>query len=784
MIKLINLSKVYKRKGSSEDVVALSNINLSFEEKGFVAVLGASGSGKTTLLNLIGGLDTPTSGNMIVDGLSTKDFKAREWDAYRNEKIGFVLQNCYLLSHLNVRDNIKIKLQINRKKSKTANELVDNALKSVDLLDKKFDKPKALSGGQKQRAAIARAIVNRPTVILADEPTGALDSKTGNQIMGLLKELSKDHLIIMVTHNNEYANKYADRVVELKDGRVINDSNPVPIDNSVNPEGSLSRVSIPPTTTFKWGLKNLVIKKYSTISIVIAASLGLAGVGLILSISSGVQKAFDKAEANAFGRYPVTISSYSKQSSEGSSSNYEKYTDEQSVFVDYSNYAKQEHYNYMSDRFLSYMGEMPKSYYYVSYQSSSTTFNIFAKANDSRYLKVSSTGSIFYKGVESLDFLQDQYDCLKGKMPQNENELALVVDAYNRVNVASLYSLGFDVETSIISDAKFTFDQIIGKTYKYVTNDQYYEYDESQEIYKRRNKTNQEFFNESSYDLQIVGILRERRDNTNALLNNGIIFTPAFERKTLADANTSAIVAAQKAAGLSKNVRTGEAYTDYQSGSMNYSKEYLYEEDLYELGAMERVRTIYYFTKNYSNRQNISNYFKHYVKSEEVDFSTLSYSDYLEHASMQFDGALALMTSVLYVFAIISVIVSAILNAILTYISTHQRTNEIGLLRSMGARKIDIALMVETESMLTGLLGGGLSILAATLLIKPLNVLVSKAIYQYNFYLLSDTTFNLGGFKWWVAPILIGLALLTALISALIPAIIASKKDPAKAINE
>ena len=784
MIQLVNLTKIYKRKAAKEDVVALDNINLVFPEKGFIAILGASGSGKTTLLNLIGGLDTPTSGNMIVDGLSTKDFKAREWDSYRNEKIGFVLQNCYLLPHLNVKDNVKIKLQINRKKSKTADEMVESALKSVDLLDKKFDRPKALSGGQKQRVAIARAIVNQPTVILADEPTGALDSKTGTQIMELLKELSNNHLVIMVTHNNEYASKYADRVIELKDGQVINDSDPIPVENAQNEVNPLSRVSIPAQTTVKWGLKNLVIKKFSTISIVIAASLGLAGVGLILSISSGVQTAFDKAEANAFGRYPVTISSYSRQSSEGSSTEYTKYTDEESVFVDYSNYAKQEHYNYMSERFLTYMDEMPKNYYYVSYQSSSTTFNIFAKANESRYLKVSSTGSIFYKGVESLEFLKDQYDCLKGKMPQNENELALVVDAYNRVNVASLYSLGFDVETSIITDAKFTFDQIIGKTYKYVTNDEYYTYNESQEIYQRVNKTNQQFFEGSSYTLEIVGILRERRDNTNALLNNGIIFTPAFERKTLTDARNSAIVQAQLEAGLTKNVRTGEPYEDYQSGSMNYSKEYLYEEDLYELGSMERVRTIYYFTKNYSNRQNISNYFKHYVKDEEVDFSTLSYSDYLEHASMQFDGALKLMTSVLYVFAIISVIVSAILNAILTYISTHQRTNEIGLLRSMGARKIDIAFMVETESLLTGLLGGALSILLAVFLIKPVNVLISKAIYQYNFYLLSDTTFDLGGFKWWVAPIIIGLALLTALISALIPAIIAAKKDPAKAINE
>lgn len=784
MIKIENLFKIYKRKGSSEDVVALNNINLSFEEKGFVAILGPSGSGKTTLLNIIGGLDRPTSGNMIVDGLSTKDFEDKDWDSYRNEKIGFVLQNCYLLSHLNVEDNVRIKLQINRKKGKIADELLENAIKSVGLEDKRYDRPKSLSGGQKQRVAIARAIVNKPTVILADEPTGALDSKTGQQIMDLLKELSKDHLVVMVTHNNNYASKYADRIIELKDGEVVNDTHPIDAVEEIKNPKQLEKVSIPVSTTVKWGLKNLIIKKFSTISIVVAASLGLAGVGLILSISSGVQAAFDKAESNAFGRYPVTISSYSKQSSEGSTDEYEEFPSEQSVYADYSDYAKQEHYNYMSDRFLSYMDKMPKKYYYVNYESSSTTFNIFAKANDTRYLKVPSTGSIFYKGVESLSFLNDQYDCLKGKMPQEENELAIVVDSYNRMNVASLYSLGFDVDISTILDAKFTFDEILGKEYRYITNDQYYEYDDVEEIYKRTDKTAQEFYELSSYTLKIVGILRERKDNTNALLSNGVIYTPAFEAKALSDARNSAIVQAQLAAGLSRNVRTGEPYQDYQSESVLYSAQYMYEKDLYELGSMERIRAIYYFTKNYSNRQNIERYFKKYVKDDEVDFSSLSYSDYLQRASMQFDGALALMTGVLYVFAIISVIVSAILNGILTYISTHQRVNEIGLLRSLGARKKDIAFMVETESLLTGFLGGILSILVSIILIKPINMLVESAIYRYNFYLLSDTTFDLGGFNWWVAPIIIGLALLTALISALIPAIIASKKDPAKAINE
>lgn len=783
MLTLKNISKIYTRKQSDDNVVALNSVSINFPEKGFVAILGASGSGKTTLLNIIGGLDTPTSGNMIVDGLSTSEFNISDWDSYRNNKIGFVLQNCYLLPHLNVRDNIAIKLQINRQNPDKINEMVDKALEEVGLYDKKFDHPKALSGGQKQRVAIARAIVGDPTVILADEPTGALDSKTGFQIMEILKKLSKDHLVVMVTHNNDYASQYADRVIELKDGNIIHDSNPV-LESSNKEIKKLSKVSIPSSTTVKWGFKNLIIKKFSTLSIIIAASLGLAGVGLILSISTGVQHAFDKAEARAFSKYPVQITTYSKQSSEGSVIHYTEFTEEQSVFVDYSGYAKQEHYNYMSLDFLTYMEQMPKKNYYVSYQSSYTSFNIFTNVHDSVYRKVSSTGSLFYKGIDNIDFFNDQYDCLKGEFPTGEHDIALVVDTYNRVDVSYLYSLGFDVNTDLISDAKFSFDEILGKTYRYVPNDQYYYYDSVSDKYKTVAISPEQFYINSTYEIKITGILREKKDNTNALFRTGLIYTPAFEKMVLENANNSKIVKDQLQYGLSKDVTTGVPFEDYQSGSMNYSKEYMYEQKLYSLGSFERVTTLYYFTVDYVSRENIKNYFNSYVADEEVDFGYLKINDYLETASTQFDGALKLMTGVLYVFAIVSIIVSAILNAILTYISVHQRTNEIGLLRSLGARKKDIAIMVETESIICGTFGGLVSILLSVVLIRPINTLVTRAIYQYNFYLLSQTSFDLGGFNWWVAPILIGLAILTAAISALIPAIIASKKNPAKAINE
>ena len=425
MICLQNISRIYqkyKNKQSAEDVVALDDISLTLPEKGFITIIGPSGCGKSTLLNIIGGIDTPTSGDMIVDGISTKNFTPREWDSYRNAKIGFVFQNCYLLPHLSIKENVAIKLQISNKRYKNVNELVDNALRSVDLYERRNEKPKNFSGGQKQRVAIARAIVGTPVVILADEPTGALDSKNGLQIMELLKKLSKNHLVVMVSHNKEYAETYSDRIIELKDGRIIGDTSPLEQEVAIT-DKKLTKVSIPFHTSIRWGFRNIIVKKYSTISVVLASSLGLAGVGLILSTSSVVNIAFQNAERDALSEYPVQIASYSKQSSEGSTKDYTEFTDEEVIFADVSSNAPQEHFNYMSKEFLTYMGEMPKDYYYVSHDFSRTTFNLFTEVNASedKYMKVSS--STFYKGLEDSEFIEKQYDCLKAIIQPKKTNL-------------------------------------------------------------------------------------------------------------------------------------------------------------------------------------------------------------------------------------------------------------------------------------------------------------------------------------------------------------------------
>ena len=785
MISLKNISRIYSRKQSNDDVVALDNISLTLPETGFVSILGASGSGKTTLLNIIGGIDTPTSGNMIVDGISTSEFKGKDWDAYRNEKIGFVLQNCFLLPHLSIKDNVAIKLQISSHNYQNIDEMVDDALKEVDLLERKNDRPKALSGGQRQRVAIARAIVGKPTVILADEPTGALDSKTGSQIMETLKRLSENHLVVMVTHNRDYADKYSDRIIELKDGKIISDTSPIEKEVEITGE-KMGKVAFPFFTSLKWGLKNLVLRISSTLAIIIATSLGLAGVGLILSISKGVESTFVQTEEKALSQYPVTVTSYSSYSYDGTTPTYTEFPEETNIIADLGSFATRDHRNFMSSNFLSYMNDMPDSYYTLKYETSSLRINAITKilGDDTNYQVVTSPASYFYKGLDFQTFAKQEYDCLAGDYPSNIYDVAIVVDKYNRIDAKTLQYLGFDVDTTYQHDVKFSFNDVIGKIYKYIDNNQIYTYDTTSETYKYSIGDYESVYNGATVSLRISGILREKRDSNNPALVNGVTFSKEFAEFAVQKANESEVVVAQKAAGLTKNVRTGNPITDRQVDNITYKADYYYEGYLYELGAVEEKTKLQFFTSTFGDRNNIKTYFNNYVKDEAVDYTTLSFDDYLERVSFQFDGALSLMTGVLYVFAGVSVLVSAILNTILTYISVHQRTNEIGLLRSLGARRKDIGIMFETESFICGLIGSLLSILICVLFVQPINVLLTAAIYRYKFYLLSNTVFTLPGFQWWVAPIMIGIGLVTALLSALVPAIIASKKDPAHAINE
>ena len=305
MLQLKNIKKDYE-SGDSK-VQALKGISIQFRKSEFVSILGQSGCGKTTLLNIIGGLDRYTSGDLIINGKSTKEFKDRDWDAYRNYSIGFVFQSYNLIPHQTILSNVELALTISGVSKKERREKAIKALESVGLKEQIHKKPNQLSGGQMQRVAIARAIVNNPDIILADEPTGALDTKTSVQIMEILKEISKDKLIIMVTHNPELAEKYSTRVVKILDGVITDDSNPYEGKEEVKENKEKRRTSMKFFTALRLSLNNLMTKKGRTLLTSFAGSIGIIGIALILSISNGVQNYINKVEEDTLSSYPITI---------------------------------------------------------------------------------------------------------------------------------------------------------------------------------------------------------------------------------------------------------------------------------------------------------------------------------------------------------------------------------------------------------------------------------------------------------------------------------------------
>ena len=379
MIKIRNLTKVYESNDNKQ--VAIDNISLNLPEKGLVAIFGASGCGKTTFLNLLGGLDKPTSGSIVIDDLDTSLFYNKDWDSYRNQKVAFVFQNYYLLPHLTVYENVALAMQMS-KANPNIEEEVNRVLKEVNILHLKKRYPKSLSGGEMQRVAIARALVNHPSIVLADEPTGALDKENARLVMEILKEVSKNYLVLVVTHNEKLAEQYADRLLEISYGKIVSDSSPLE-DESSNHGEKLQRVRIPLTQQMKWGARNLYKKKSRSIPIMAASAIGLAAVGIVLSMMVGISHYTKKAQEDSLGDYPVYISCYSNNSPQGHEETLEEYPDISEIIVEKPIQSEVAHVTMMQDDFLSYMDAMPASYYSFKDTASTIVFPILSKINDS-----------------------------------------------------------------------------------------------------------------------------------------------------------------------------------------------------------------------------------------------------------------------------------------------------------------------------------------------------------------------------------------------------------------
>ncbi|HHU55624.1 MAG TPA: ATP-binding cassette domain-containing protein [Acholeplasmataceae bacterium] len=770
MLELINISKEYRN--GKKKTLALTNINVSFRSQEFVCVVGPSGCGKTTLLNIIGGLDNYSSGDLLIRGKSTKQYKSKDWDGYRNQAIGFVFQNYNLIPQLTVYENVELALTLSGLKKNARKEKILKVLQDVGLEGEENKYPNQLSGGQMQRVAIARAIINNPEIILADEPTGALDSKTAKQIVELLKEISKKHLVIMVTHNKELANTYATRIITLLDGSITLDTNPHKITKEQK-KYTAKRSAMKLNQAIKLSFKNLLIKKLRTILIVIAGSVGIISVTLVLTISHSVKYYMEDIQKVTLSNEPITIRrqmDYSDPNEE--TLDLENYPDSDIIPIVNRNRSYYRDVNNLSEDFINHLYNLDEDLYNFIDLKREVRMNIFT-AYKNEYKRVSSYA--FTEMSSDLDFVETQYDLLYGKIPTEANEIALLIDINNSLDARVLSDLLIEYENR----DSYTFSEIMKKEYSISFNDDYFKKHEVGIYFT--NSNNKDLY-EKGYKLKITGILRPSRNNSISLYQSGILYTPKLTDLIVERNLESDIVMEQLQYGLSKDVLTGKPFEDEESAHSIRTKEYLYELQLTYLGIKKEVSIIRIYTDSFSSRNEINDHLKKYNENQD-DQNKIYYYDYIDAISREFDAFVRVLTKVLIIFSAISLFVSAIMTGIITYVSVMERIKEIGILRSIGARKIDIANVFNAETGLIGFTSGILGITLGILLIKPIVKVITNILKQNNITTFDLTQMDITKTN----PLLILLILLTSivltLIAGIIPAILAALKSPTEAIR-
>ena len=758
MLEIKNICKTYKTGNFIQK--ALNNVSIKFRNNEFVSILGASGSGKTTLLNILGGLDRYDKGDLIINNKSTKKFKNKDWDAYRNNSVGFIFQSYNLISHISILQNVEMSLKLSNVGRKVRRKKAILALEKVGLKDHINKKPNQLSGGQMQRVAIARSLVNDPDIILADEPTGALDSKTSVQIMDLIKEISKDKLVIMVTHNRELANSYATRIIELKDGEVINDTNPIKKESDSDKNYVLKRTKMSFKEALLLSFNNILTKKGRTILTAFASSIGIIGIALILSLSNGFDKQVDKYEKGILSAMPVVISTESVNLSEeeieklrGNKS--EEYPDIDYVIPKKSEIESMTRKNIITDEYINYLENMPKDYSYGISYNRYTNINFIQKKEDKAYLtnnniSISSLPTSF--SDESV--LDVYYDILSGRLPESMNEMILVVDSSNNVTEDILTFLGLDKDNNV------SFDNILNSSVRVVMNDDLYK---DNGLFFRMNDNYDELY-EKAYELKVVGILRMKEDYPSMITGSSLGYTEEFINYYIDINKDSKIVKAQEK--MTYNVLSGIPFDGPDENGTHK------DDVLSYLGSKSLPFAIMLYPKDFDSKDNLLKYLDDYNKDKQEE-DKIIYTDQAKLISSMSGSIMSAITIVLVAFSSISLVVSSIMIGIITYISVLERTKEIGILRALGARGKDISRVFNAETFIIGITSGLIGIGVALLLTIPVN----KIIYN-----LTDLD-NVAVLNPMHALILIIISMSLTLIGGFIPAKIASKKDPVEALR-
>ena len=631
MLQLKNITKNYL--SGDNEVQALKGIDIEFRENEFVSILGQSGCGKTTLLNIIGGLDRYTSGDLIINGKSTKEFKDKDWDTYRNHSVGFVFQSYNLIPHQTVLANVELALTISGVGKAERRKRAIEALQKVGLGDQINKKPNQMSGGQMQRVAIARALVNDPDILLADEPTGALDSKTSVQVMEILKEISKDRLIIMVTHNPELAEKYSSRIVKLLDGKIIDDSNPYKsseedVKKARNKKDKSGKASMKFTTAVRLSLNNLMTKKGRTFLTSFAGSIGIIGIALILSLSHGMQSYINRVEEDTLSSYPLTIQEASIDVTsmlEAMMGNGEK--EEHNDNKIYSRPIVNNILETVStklqtnnlEEFKKYLesGDTNiKDYINAIQYEYNLNLNIYKQNEDKTYQQVNpskvfdelgfgemmesrqSTSSmmsgsmtmtqtdVWNEMLDNQNLLQSQYDVLAGKWPTKYNEVVLIVDENNEVSDYTLYSLGIkDIKELNESMEKiknkekveagesesYSYDDLLNYKFKILLNTDYYK--ESGNAWQDMSNDDEYMKNvvDNAEEITIVGIIKPNEENVSSSGAGMIGYTKELKEYVINKINETEIVKEQKE-NPNINVFTGIEFPENQNSSFDYSQ--------------------------------------------------------------------------------------------------------------------------------------------------------------------------------------------------------------------
>lgn len=779
MLQLKEIKKSYKTGDFIQH--ALKGIDVQFRENEFVAILGPSGSGKTTMLNIIGGLDRYDSGDLIINGKSTKEFKDQDWDAYRNNFIGFVFQSYNLINHISVLENVEMGMTLSglnsKKRKKKALELLDK----VGLKDHAHKKPNQLSGGQMQRVAIARALANNPKIIMADEPTGALDTKTSIQIMNLIKEIAKDRLVIMVTHNPELANNYASRIIEFKDGNLVSDSNPIKEDEVIKNDIKIKRTSMNFLTALNLSFNNIITKWGRTLITAFASSIGIIGIALILSLSNGFDIQIDEFEANTLSSLPIGITpqvANVESSRIESNKNSKKEDKEKGKYpdIDYmipydASVNLKTHINKIDKEYIDYIENIDQDLVSAISYYRMTNINLLADVNGKKQ-SISSSSinmSALPKNLGKNTYIKDNYDLLAGKFSENKNEVVLVLDSKNRIDTTLLDALGIDSKVK-----KVSYNELIGKEFKIVKNNDYY-INLGNDTYIPNQNYEELYNNENNITIKIVGIIRGKKGNK--LANIMTVMAENMGMNSVSnigyeDELISEIVANNESSDIVKSQINNDNNCVFMGGAPFENINLTKEMALTMLGANDLPMMVNIFTKDFDTKNNILNYLDEYNNGKDEENQVI-YMDYAANVSDLTSNIMNAVTYVLIAFSAISLIVSSIMIGIITYISVLERTKEIGILRALGARKKDVTRVFNAETFIIGITSGLLGIIIARLLLIPANAILLE---------LTDLE-NVARMNPYHALLLIIVSLILTLIGGFIPAIVASKKDPVEALR-